>query len=273
MSEALYRLEGVRYLYEEVVALDGLTIDFRRGERSALLGANGSGKSTLLRMLAGLDFPESGEIRFDGELLSEGRLSQRDVNERFRARVGMVFQNPDVQLFNSSVREELAFGPLQLGWSRDRVLDEIGRMAERMNLQHLLGRPPHRLSAGEKKRVALASILILDPEVLLLDEPAATLDPASESTILDELVTRRGSGRTVIMATHDLETLPDIADTCVVLSRGVAVASGPPERILENLELLRSAGLARGHHHRHGSETHAHEHVHKRHDHEPGARD
>ena len=268
MSDALYQLEGVRYLYEEVVALDGLTIDFKHGERTALLGANGSGKSTLLRILAGLDFPESGEIRFDGELLSEKRLSDRGVNERFRARVGIVFQSPDVQLFNSSVREELAFGPLQLGWSRDCVLDEIDAMADRMNLQHLLSRPPHRLSAGEKKRVALASILILDPEVLLLDEPAATLDPASESRILDELVTRRGSGRTVIMATHDLETLSDIADRCVVLSRGTAVASGPPEQILENLELLRSAGLARGHHHRHGSETHAHEHVHKRHEHE-----
>jgi cobalt/nickel transport system ATP-binding protein len=270
MSEALYRLEAVRYHYEEVVALDALTFDFRRGERTALLGANGSGKSTLLKILAGLDFPQSGEIRFDGELLSEKRLSERDVNERFRARVGMVFQNPDVQLFNSSVREELAFGPLQLGWSRERVLDEIDRMAERMNLQHLLARPPHRLSAGEKKRVALASILILDPEVLLLDEPAAALDPASESRILDELVTRRGSGRTVILATHDLETLPDIADRCVVLSRGTVVASGPPERILEDLDLLRSAGLARGHHHRHGSETHAHEHVHKRHGHEGG---
>lgn len=268
MSETLYRIENVRYRYDEVVALDGLTVDLAKGERVALLGANGSGKSTLLRMLAALEFPESGEVRFDGELLSEERLGRPGVNGRFRRRVGLVFQNPDVQLFNASVRDELAFGPLQLGWERERVVEGIERMAELMNIPHLLARPPHRLSAGEKKRVALASVLIVDPEVLLLDEPAATLDPESESRILDQLVERGGSGRTIVTATHDLETVADIADRCVVLSRGRVVASGTPEEILGDLDLLRATGLVRAHRHRHGDETHAHAHVHKHHHHE-----
>ncbi|MGH7490606.1 MAG: energy-coupling factor ABC transporter ATP-binding protein, partial [bacterium] len=166
-------------------------------------GANGSGKSTLLRSLAGLCFPQSGTISFFGQALTAQRLEDEDFFYPFRRQVGMVFQNPDVQLFSPSVFDELAFGPLQLRWPKDRVRRRVEEMLELMEISHLRDRTPHRLSGGEKKRVALASVLILDPEVLLLDEPSAALDPSSQAQILEFLVSWSNGLKTVVTATHD----------------------------------------------------------------------
>src|SRR5215467_185470 len=177
MTESAFELEDVSYRYDGVTALDGLSLTVGKGERIAVLGANGSGKSTLLRLLDALHFPGSGVVRAFGEQLTQDRLTEDAFSMDFRRRVGFVFQNPDVQLFNPTVWDEIAFGPLQLGWARDLIRQKISETMDFMEIAHLKDRPPHRLSGGEKKRVSLASVIVFDPDVLLMDEPTAALDP------------------------------------------------------------------------------------------------
>jgi cobalt/nickel transport system ATP-binding protein len=266
MAELAYEVCDLSYRYHRVTALNGLSIQIRRGERVALLGANGSGKSTVLRLLAGLAFPAAGEIRYFGERLSERRLEDEEFFFRFRRRVGVVFQNPDIQLFNPSVFDEVAFGPLQLGWPRDRIRSGVQRTLDTLGIAGLADRAPHRLSGGEKKRVALASVLVLDPEILLLDEPAAALDPASQSQITELLVGWAGGSKTVVTATHDLDTLEDIADRCYVLEGGRVAATGTPLAILHDVALLERTKLVRPHHHVHeatAGEPAGHPHLHR----------
>ena len=256
----------VTYSYDQVTALNGLSLNVRQGERVALLGANGCGKSTLLRVLAGLYFPQRGQVRFCGEPITEERLEDEQFFFQFRRKVGLLFQNPDVQLFNPSVFDEIAFGPLQLRWPKERIRERVAEMLELMNIAHLKDRPPHRLSGGEKKRVALASVLIMDPEVLLLDEPSANLDPRSQSQILDFLVSWGGGSKTVITATHDLDTVEDIADRCFVFENGSVLADGTPLEILHDFKLLEGAKLIRAHRHAHEpGEDHPHPHLHQSH--------
>jgi cobalt/nickel transport system ATP-binding protein len=258
----LFSLQNVTYRYGEIVALRDLSLDIERGQRVALLGANGSGKSTLLRLLDALVFPHEGDIRFEGELISEARFDDAAFSQRFRQRVGLVFQNPDVQLFNPTVFDELAFGPLQLGWTKAQILEGVDRISDRLGIAHLRHRAPHRLSGGEKKRVALASVLILDPDVLLLDEPTAALDPQSQNTIV-ELLANWSQQRTVVTATHDLHIVEDIADMCFVFEGGTLSASGTAAQILNDEALLRRAHLLHAHRHTHDSGiTHIHPHLH-----------
>lgn len=269
MSDAAFDIRGVTFRYDGIPALSGATLRIDNGSRVALLGANGSGKSTLLRLLDALAFPESGSIVHRGVELSEELFWDDRVALDFRRRVGLVFQNPDVQLFNPTVFDEVAFGPLQLGWSPERLRERVAATIERLDLSHVSDRPPHRLSGGEKKRVALASVLVLEPEVLLLDEPTATLDPRSQSAIIDLLVDAAGTGRTIVTATHDLGIVEDIADRCVIFQEGRVVAEGTPAEILADLPLLRRTGLLHAHRHVHGSgEVHSHPHIHRHHDHD-----
>src|SRR6204780_5771824 len=184
MSSAAFCVRDVSYRYHQVPALTGLSMQVVTGERVALLGANGSGKSPLLRLLAGLSFPEPGDISFFGQPVTERTLQDESFFFSFRRRVGLVFQNPDVQLFNPSVFDEVAFGPLQLQWPKQQIRERVGETLDLMGITHLKDRAPHRLSGGEKKRVALASVLVLDPAVLLLDEPTAALDPRSQSQLI-----------------------------------------------------------------------------------------
>jgi cobalt/nickel transport system ATP-binding protein len=230
-----------------VTALDGVSLDLLTGRRIALLGANGSGKSTLLRLLDGLYFPASGSIAFHGEPLSATRLNDDAVAHDFRRRVGLVFQNPDVQLFNPTVFDEVAFAPLQLGWPKEEIRERVYRTLESMEILALRDRAPHRLSGGEKKRVALASVLILDPEVLLLDEPTAALDPRSQSQIIDLLIGWGDGSKTVVTATHDLGLVEDIADYSFVLRNGRIAAEGAPSAILRDTALLAEANLIHAH--------------------------
>lgn len=261
MNEHVFELNDVTYAYPQVSALDGLTLNIPRGRRIALLGANGSGKSTLLRLLDALYFAQHGEIRAFGEPLTEARLQDEAVNFAFRRRVGLVFQNPDVQLFNPTVFDELAFGPLQLGWSKAQIHTQVEEMLERFSISALKNRPPHRLSGGEKKRVALASVLILDPEVLLLDEPTAALDPESQNEVVRFLVDTKDSGRTLVTATHDLNMVEDIADHVCVLAAGRLAAEGTPAEILHDHALLHASHLPHSHWHVHTDDTgHTHRH-------------
>jgi cobalt/nickel transport system ATP-binding protein len=262
MTVPVYEVRDVTYRYQEVTALDGLNLTVMPGQRIAMLGANGSGKSTLLSLLDGLCFPEKGSVAFHGEPLTERNLTG-EIEFAFRRRVALVFQNPDVQLFNPTVFDEVAFGPLQLQWPKEKIRLRVDEMLQQMDIVHLKDRSPHQLSTGEKKRVALASVLILDPEVLLLDEPTAALDPKSESQMIDFLVDCRGGRKTVVTATHDLDLVEDIADYCHVFQRGQIVASGTPSEILNDQQVLLSTNLIHAHRHGHGSnELHSHPHRH-----------
>src|SRR5579862_6351 len=253
MSKPAFDVRNVSFRYHQVAALNGLSMYVKRGERVALLGANGSGKSTLLRLLAGLCFADQGEIAFLGESLNQQSLQDEKAFFSFRQRVGLVFQNADVQLFCPSVFDELAFGPLQLRWPAQKIRERVGEVLRAMDIEHLRDRAPHRLSGGEKKRVALASVLVLDPEVLLLDEPSGALDPSSQARIIDLLVEWGGGVKSVITATHDLGTVEDIADLCYVLEAGRLVAQGTPAQILQDSALLDRTNLIHVHRHRHGS--------------------
>jgi cobalt/nickel transport system ATP-binding protein len=260
----IFEAQDLAYRYNDQLALDKLSLNVKRGERLALLGANGSGKSTLLRVLDGLIFPEGGQLLFCGEPVTQEKLADTEFTFRFRRRVGLVFQNPDAQLFNPTVFDEIAFGPLQLRWPKQEIRDRVEATLASMEISHLRNRSPHRLSGGEKKRVAIASVMILDPEVLLLDEPTAALDPKSQSQIIDLLTSFAGSGKTVITATHDLDSLEEISDRCVIFQQGSIAAEGTPFDILHDLKLLERTRLVQPHKHTHRpGEPHPHAHLHK----------
>jgi cobalt/nickel transport system ATP-binding protein len=259
----LFEITDLTYRYDRQTAVEGLSLSVDEGSRVALVGANGSGKSTLLRILDGLYFGQEGAVRYRGQALTEERFADDAFAYGFRRQVGLVFQNPDVQLFNPTVFDEVAFGPLQLRWPKSEVRDRVGETLQRFGIAHLKDRVPHRLSGGEKKRVALASVLVLDPAVLLLDEPTAALDPRSQSQLIDLLVEWGGGAKSVITATHNLGDLGDIADRCVVLDSGRIAAEGAPAEILRDRELLERTNLVHAHRHRHRSgELHSHPHVH-----------
>lgn len=259
----LFEADRLTFRYDRAAALDGLSLAIPEGRRAALLGANGSGKSTLLRLLDGLYFGESGCIRFRGRELTALNFTHDDFAFDFRRQVGLVLQNADAQLFNPTVFDEVAFGPLQMRWPKAKVRERVMHTLDWLHIAPLKDRAPQRLSEGEKKRVALASVLVLDPAVLLLDEPTAGLDPRSQSQLIDLLVQWGGGGKSVILATHELGDLRDIADRCYVLNRGSLAGEGSPEEILQNRELLERSNLVHQHRHRHPSgESHSHPHVH-----------
>lgn len=266
----IFDLQNVSFDYDGIVALRNVSLSVAAGQRVALVGANGSGKSTLLRVLDGLCFPSAGMVWFSGEEMSLEHLQGDGFSFNFRRRVALVFQNPDVQLFNPTVFDEVAFGPLQLQWSKDDLLRRIHETMEFMGIAHLKDRPPHRLSGGEKKRVALASVLVLDPEVLLLDEPTSALDPKSQSQLIDLIQSWKSTSKTVITATHQLDIVEDIADIVHVMQEGEIVASGEPSRILTDSELLLRANLVHAHKHSHDGVVHSHPHSHRHSHHEHG---
>jgi cobalt/nickel transport system ATP-binding protein len=236
-------VDRVRFAYSGNPVLDGVSLRVGKGDRIALLGANGSGKSTLLRLIDGLIFPSSGVIRFRGQQVDERSLARDEFNFAFRRAVGFVFQNPDVQLFHSTVYEEVAFGPLQLGLPQDEIDERVHAALDRVGAAHLKARGPHRLSGGEKKKVAIAATIVLNPSILLLDEPTAWLDPRSQYQIIELIASLHAAGATLLISTHDLNMVARLADRCLVLDSGVTVASGDVRSVLGDRELLESANL------------------------------
>ncbi|MFN8443696.1 MAG: ABC transporter ATP-binding protein [Caldilineaceae bacterium] len=269
MNDLVYNIKNISYRYNsEVAALNDVSFSVARGSRVAIMGANGSGKSTLLRILDGLYFPDKGTVQVFGENLNEEHLQDEAFAFRFRQRVALVFQNPDVQLFNPTVFDEIAFGPLQMRWPKEQIRQKVDEMLNLFEIKHLKDRSPHRLSGGEKKRVALASVLILDPEVLLMDEPTAALDPKSQSMVIDFLSGWANSGKTVITTTHDLSSVAEIADHCLIFQRGKLVTQGAPTAILSDTTLLEQTNLIHAHRHSHDSQgVHSHPHLHVGHEH------
>src|SRR3954452_7330223 len=214
--EEVFHLRSVRYLYNSRhMALDGIDLDIYRGEQVALLGANGSGKSTLLKLLDGIFGPTEGTMTALGRDVAA--VAAGEDSFRFHREVGLVFQDPDIQLFSATVFDDVAFGPLQLGLSTEEVKACCDEALRQMEITHLANRAPFELSGGEKKRAAIASVLSLRPEVILLDEPTASLDPRTK-WILVNLIRKLGeAGKTVITTTHELEIVPIIAQRVVVI--------------------------------------------------------
>ena len=268
----IFTLDNVSYSYTGgTVVLSGLTLDFQKGESVVILGANGTGKSTLLSMLDGLVFPHAGTLHAFGKELSEEALEDRSFSADFRKRVALIFQNPDVQLFSSTVWDDIAFGPLQLGFSREHVRDTVEELLGSLRIEELRDRPPHTLSDGQKKKVAIAASLATDPEVLLLDEPTGGLDPRTQVWLIELLEGLRAQGKTIISATHDLSIAGDIAERAIVLSEDhIIAADGAFHDIINNEELLLKVNLIHEHAHEHGGARHAHRHGHFGHFHANG---
>jgi cobalt/nickel transport system ATP-binding protein len=259
-GEPLFSLREVSYLYAgRQVALDGIDLAIWSGERIALLGANGSGKSTLLKLLDGIVAPSHGTVRALGRDVAA--VAGGEDAFSFHREVGLVFQDPDIQLFSATVLDDVAFGPLQLGLTPDDVRTRCAEALATMEIAHLADRAPFELSGGEKKRAAIASVLSLRPDVLLLDEPTASLDPRTKWLLVDLIGRLAAAGRTLVVATHELDIVPIIADRVVVLGEDRRIlADGPPASILADTELLIRANLIHEHVHRHGAMSHVHAH-------------
>jgi cobalt/nickel transport system ATP-binding protein len=262
MAEPLFSLNSVSFSYPgRIRGLADLSLSICRGERTAIIGANGTGKSTLLTMLDALIFPQQGVFYFSGNEITGMRMNDAAFQRDFRKRVGFVFQNPDVQLFCPTVREDILFGPLQVGVPENEITARFERVVALMKIPALLERSPHNLSLGEKKKVAIASVLIMEPEVLLLDEPTAGLDPQTMRDIIAVLQEAHTAGRTVVFATHDLHIVEEIADVIHVFGGQQAIIrSGTPQEVLSDQEFLQKNNLVHVHVHRHAHLSHAHEH-------------
>ncbi len=265
-NQQVFEVTQATYVYDgKITAVDDVSFSICAGERVAILGSNGSGKSTLLKMLDGLYYATSGVVRAFGSVLSEEAFRDDEFNFNFRRRIGLVFQDSDVQLFSPSVWDEIAFAPLQLGLSRADVIARVDAALAALRIEKLRDRAPHRLSGGEKKRVALASVLSLNPAVWLMDEPTAGLDPRSVSWLVDFIVEQGETSKTIVTATHDLNIVEAIADRVLVVDENHhLVTQGTPSEILSNGPLLIQCNLLHEHRHRHdgGSAAHAHPHIH-----------
>ena len=267
-----FSLQNITYSYaKEVPVIQDMTLEIPEGSRTVILGANGTGKSTLLFIMDGLVFPNAGTMHVFGMPLSELTLNDRSFSADFRKKVALVFSNPDVQLFSATVWDEIAFGPLQLGVTPAEIHDIVEKQLESLRITELRDRAPHTLSDGQKKKVAIASSLAMDPEVLLMDEPTNGLDPRTQVWLIEFLHDLHKTGKTIIAATHDLSIAADIAERAVVLSENHAVAAdGAFSDIITNDELLLRVNLIHEHAHYHGNTTHVHRHGHFGHIHSNG---
>lgn len=264
MNDVIFELKDVWFSYlGKFPALCGLDINMVHGEKIAVIGANGTGKSTLLSVLDGLIFPDKGIVKFSGEELNENSFYDENFSRNFRKRVGFVFQNPDVQLFCPTVREDILFGPLHLEMPEEKTEERFNELADFLDIKHLLDRSPHQLSVGEKRKVAIASTLIIDPEVIILDEPTAGLDPKTTRHIIDIIVKANEQGKTIITATHDLHVLDEISDAVYVFGNSKKIIkSGHVEELLGDRQFLEENNLIHIHAHRHQGKIHVHPHTH-----------
>jgi cobalt transport protein ATP-binding subunit len=238
MTEPIVSVEDVKFSYPAgVSALKGVSLEIKKGEKVAILGPNGSGKSTLILLIAGLLNPTKGQIKVFGQ-----PTTSKDF-PKLRSRIGLVFQDPDDQLFTPTVREDVEYGPKNLGLPAKVISERCDHILEDIGISHLKDRPPHRLSFGEKKKVSLATALILRPELLILDEPTANLDLLSRRALIDLLNELNAEGTTIVISTHDVEALPELADRVIVVSHGLLLGRGEMHEVLQDVALLESAGL------------------------------
>ena len=237
----LFRLENLSHVYSDgTIALDNVSLSFERGERIALLGTNGSGKTTLLHHLNGILKPTSGRIFYADKPFQYDSKSLLEL----RRRVGFVFQDPNDQLFAPTVKQDVAFGPLNLGVPADQVKKIVAEALQTVGMAELAEKPPHFLSLGQKKRVALAGVLAMQPEVIIMDEPTSNLDPRATSEILHLLVKlNKDAGITLLLATHDVDMVPLFANKLYILSKGRIVSQGSPKELFSDTEMIRNVNL------------------------------
>jgi cobalt/nickel transport system ATP-binding protein len=252
MNEIVNIKNGYFY-YEDTPALENINLEVKRKEKLILLGNNGSGKSTLLRIMAGLYFLKEGEYFFEGV-----RIKKRNVKKEFRKKVGILFQNPESMIFNPTVYDEIAFSLKEFGF--DNIGDRVDDIAGKFGIGHLLKKSPISLSGGEKQKVMLASILVYEPEILLLDEPTAAMDPKTTGWFIDFMYDLDVAS---VIATHDLAVGYELSDRAVVMSENHQIIyDGDMEELMGDADTLIKANLIHKHKHRHKKFIHSHYHLH-----------
>lgn len=217
-NNPLIQLNDICFAYNGHIALRHVDMSVEKGRTLVLQGANGCGKSTLLKLVNGLVFAETGTYRFDGTEITEKKMQDSRFSKEFHRRVGFVFQNPDVQLFCNNVHDEIAFGPVQMGLPEEEVERRVTDIMEMIGISSLAERAPYHLSGGEKKRVAIASVLTMNPEVLTLDEPLAGLDRKTQDWLLEFLLEMQNIGKTLVVSTHDDDLAHRIGDNILYMS-------------------------------------------------------
>ena len=236
----IIELEDLRYDYGDgTPALRGVSLNVGRGERIALLGPNGSGKTTLFFNLIGVLHPSGGTLRVDGETVSYDKKSLL----KLRKRIGLVFQEPDTQLFCMNVLQEVAFGPANLGLDDVQVGERCARSMEQTDITHLKDKPPHFLSYGQKKRVTAASILSMEPDVLLFDEPTSALDPVHAREMVQLIERLNEAGATILISTHEMDLALAWASRVVILKDGAVLRDGLPTEVFADDDAFRIADL------------------------------
>jgi len=232
--EPLIQIERLNYAYPDgKIALQDISLNVNRGEKVSVVGANGAGKSTLLLHLNGV-INGTGSIRVDGMECIQHNFG------KIRARVGVVFQNPDDQLFSISVYDDVAYGPRYQGLSKEEIDSRVKSALRAVQMDSFEDRNPYRLSGGEKKRVAIATVLSMEPEILVFDEPTAGLDPRARRELLQLLQTLP---QTLMIATHDLDLVEQLTERMVIMNNGRIVEDGPSMTLLKNSQLLLENGL------------------------------
>jgi cobalt/nickel transport system ATP-binding protein len=240
MNDNILKFENVSYRYPDGTgALSECSLEIRRGTRTAVLGANGAGKTTMFLHLNGILRPSAGQVYWEERPLDYSRSGMRDL----RSKVGLVFQNPDSQLFSASVREDVSFGPMNLGLAEAVVRVRVEHALAAVGMTSAADKPVHNLSYGQKKRVCIAGVLAMEPAVVVLDEPMAGLDSVMQEELTNVLEQLHASGMTIIIATHDLDFAFGWADTVTVLQSGELLASGPPEEVLLRTEVQAALGV------------------------------
>ena len=236
----MLEVQNIKYSYnKDYQALKGVSLKVEKGEMVALLGKNGAGKSTLFLHLNGIYEPDEGKVFIDGEELKYDKKSLL----KFRQKVGIVFQNPDDQIFAPTVEEDVAFGPLNLKLPMEEVQKRVTESLARVGMSGFEKKAPHHLSGGQKKRVAIAGILAMKPEVMVLDEPTAGLDPQGVVNLQKLLRNLNDEGITIIISTHEVDLVPNYAKRVFVLVDGLLIAEGTPREIFAQPEILEQANL------------------------------
>ena len=242
MTAFYFKLNQLSYAYADgTKALSDITLDIPKGKKIAILGHNGAGKSTLFQHLNGILKPTAGTIVFEGNDLEYSRKALKAL----RQKVGIVFQNADHQLFSGTVKQDIAFGPLNLGWSTEKTEEKIAWAVAQTEVKDLLDKPIHFLSVGQKKRVAMAGVLAMEPSVLVLDEPTAGLDNYYATQVLQYLSNLDDGERTILLATHDIPLAYEWADLIIVMEAGKIIYNGDPITLFYEDELLHRAHLER----------------------------
>ena len=241
----IYTMQGVsKIVPPKREILKNIWLSFYPGAKIGVLGLNGSGKSTLLKIFSGLLSPTAGSFSAFGEIVSAQMLQRDEFAMNYHRQIGFIFQDSDVQLFCNSVTEELAFGLLQLNYSTDEIKQRIAEIAQLLNIEHLLTKTPYKLSGGEKKKVAIAAVLLLNPSVLILDEPTNALDPKTQHWLVALLQQLNQAGKTLIITTHNLNLVSELSTRGILFNeQHQIVADAPIEQLLQQQDLLRQVNL------------------------------